>query len=130
MKDILLDTNIVIYALNGDLRIVTWLTKFSETKFHISIITWIEILSGSFRHGKTIDEISQQLECFCKLPLGDNVAQKGATLMQEQLQLGKKRPFQDCLIAATAVIYRMPLFTNNPRDFRNFKDIKIVSMKK
>lgn len=127
MKKFLLDTNIIIYALNGDPRTTAMLARFAEAKLHISIISWIETITGSFRHGKAIDEISWQLEYFYRLSLNNPVARTGAMIMQEKLKRGRKKQFQDSLIAATALVHNMPLITNNPRDFRGIKDLKIIS---
>lgn len=130
MKNLLLDTNIVIYALNGDPHTMTMLERLAEAKFHISVISWIETLAGSFRHGQAIDEISWQLGNFQKIPLNDIVGLTAAAIIQERLKGGKKKKFQDSIIAATAITCKMPLLTNNPRDFRGIKGLKIISPKK
>lgn len=130
MQNILFDTNIIIYFLKRDSRVITFLDSLEKINVHISIISWIEILTGSFRHGKKISEMAWSLSHFIRLPINDAVGQTAAFIMQEKLMMGKKKDFQDSLIAATAVMYNMTLVTNNPRDFRGIKGLKIISPKK
>ena len=129
MKHLLLDTNIVIYSLNGDSPILRLLESFKDTQFHISMVSWVETLAGSFRHGKEIDEILWELECFHKLPFDDSVGRTSAIIIQERLRRGKKAPFQDSLIAATGLVHHIPLLTNNPKDFRGIKGLKVIAVK-
>lgn len=130
MQHILLDTNIIIYFLKGDPSIVYYLDGLGETIVHISIISWIETLVGSHHHQRKIDEIAFGLEHFARIPVNDTIGRTAAMIMQERLRYGKKREFQDSLIAATAIAHNMPLLTNNPRDFRGIKGLKILSPKR
>ena len=95
MKSVLLDTNIIINFLNGDSRILNLLENFKDVQFCISIITWIEALAGSLRHGKAIDEISWEINHFRRLPLNEFVGRVSAAIMQQKLLAGKKWKFQD-----------------------------------
>lgn len=128
MKSVLLDTNIIIYSLNGDSRILKLLENLKDVRFCISIITWIETLTGSLRHGKAIDEISWEIDHFQRLPLNEFVGHTSAVIMQQKLLAGKKWKFQDNIIGATAVAHNMPLVTANPKDFRGIKGLKIISL--
>lgn len=127
MHNILFDTNIIIYFLKRDPRVTRLLETISVPKVYISIISWIEVLTGSFHHNRKIDEMIWSLSHFVRLPVDDPVGRAAALIMQEKLERGKKKDFQDSLIAATAIVYNMPLLTNNPRDFRNIKSLKIIS---
>lgn len=127
MRQLLLDTNIVIYLLKRNPHVAVWLEKFRDYTFVISIISWIEALAGSFHHGTDINTLENELSNFICLPLHATAAKKTAGLLQENIKKGKKKTFQDCVIAATAMTYDIPLFTNNPNDFRNFKGLKVIS---
>lgn len=61
-----------------------------DVRFCISIITWIETLAGSLRHGKAIDEISWEIDHFQRLPLNEFVGHASAVIMQQKLLAGKK----------------------------------------
>lgn len=126
MENILLDTNVIIYFLKGDPRIINFLDGPGEIKVHMSIISWIETLVGSFHHHQNMDTIAFGLEHFARIPVNDTIGRIAADIMQKRLRHGQKKEFQDSLIAATAITYNMPLLTNNPRDFRGIKGLKIM----
>lgn len=128
MKLALLDTNVVIYLLNGDTIVRKFLEKAKYDLFAISVVSWIELLAGSLRHGQASAEFESRLQMFMRLPLHDDVARRTAALIQSDSH--KKKVFPDTVIAATALVNNIPLLTNNPRDFRKFKGIKIVPMRK
>lgn len=127
MKNILLDTNIVIYLLEGDRSTVAYVERFKDHQFCISIITWIELLAGSFHNKKTIKEIRPDVGHFMRLPLTEYVALLSAEILQNEFKKRKRPLFQDSVIAATAIHHRMPLMTNNPRDFRGIKNLKLIT---
>lgn len=124
---ILLDTNILIYLLKKDPLIMDFLEKFDTSIFYISVITWMELLTGSFHQEKRIKELERDLELFKRLSVTDNIARHAAHISQEKLRKKKKPHFQDILIAATAVNFQMPLVTNNPKDFRGIKNLKVIT---
>lgn len=127
MNALLLDTNIVIYLLNSDSVIAHFIEEFKDASFYISIVTWIEALAGSHQHNKSIDDFTPYLDQFIRLPMDLITSKIAAGLLQNTT---KKYLFQDAVIAATALSHRMPLITNNPKDFRKFKGLKVISPKK
>lgn len=126
----LLDTNIVIYILRNDPVAMDLLSRYSHAIFSISIITWIETLGGSFRHGKNIHELMQALEVFNRIQISGKIALTSAHLIEYTTLKKQKSRFQDTVIAATALAENIPLITNNPKDFRRFKGLKIISPKR
>lgn len=131
MDQFLVDSNILIYLLNKNRDIVPFFEQFRSAALHISMISWIEVLSGSSRHKKTIREVERDVQDFIRLPVEDRIAKKAAQLFENAIQKGEKiKNFQDGVIAATALLYGMPLITNNPKDFRKFKGLKVISPKK
>jgi len=129
MHHILLDTNIVIYLLNKNEKIISFLEKFSDTVFSISIVTWIEVLAGSHNHDKSIPQLAHELARFFHIPVHTPIGLEAVRLLQTDILRGKKKQFQDSLIAATAISHKIPLITNNPKDFDKFKGLKIISPK-
>lgn len=127
MSHILLDTNIVIYFLKNDPWTMRMMERLQESYFHISIVTWIETLTGSFYHGKKMPEIAEALSHFTRLPITEAVGYATAEIIEQEAMKGKRKNFQDSVIAATALVHRMPLMTNNPRDFRHLKKLKLIS---
>lgn len=127
---ILLDTNLVIYLLYGNTAILQWFQQFGNDRLAISIISWIEVLAGSFHHQKTRKEIESELKHFVRLTINTRIARHAAQLLEQGYKKrGRLVDFQDSIIAATALSEHMPLLTNNPKDFRAFKGLKVISPK-
>lgn len=127
MNNILLDTNIIIYFLNGDKATTRLLEQHSDATFCISMVSWIEALAGSFRHKKNISEVASDLYFLLRLPMTEAVGQIAASLIQENAIKEKRHRFQDSVIAATALFHTIPLITNNHKDFRGIKGLKIIT---
>lgn len=130
MQNFLLDTNIIIYTLNGDSTVMRLFKQFSNSTFHISMVSWIETLAGSFYHEKDMDDIVSELNHFQKLHITDQIGKTAARIIQENTKKGRKKRFQDSVIAATAIAYNLTLITNNSRDFCKIKGLRILSPKK
>lgn len=125
----ILDTNIMIYLLNGNPRAVALMRKFQNRPIFISVITLTEILAGSFYQKKSIKTVLYDLQSFVRLHVTEPIAVTAAKYIQTNLKKGLKKNFQDGVIAATALVHKMPVITNNPKDFRNFKGLKIIALK-
>lgn len=131
MDQFLVDSNILIYLLNKNRDIISFFEQYRSTALYISMISWIEVLSGSSRHKKTIHEVERDIQDFIRLPVEDRIAKAAAQLFENAILKGRKiNNFQDGVIAATALLHHMPLITNNPKDFRKFKGLKVISPKK
>jgi len=109
----LLDTNILIYYFNGlidDDKIDSLLKE----SFNISIITKIEFLSWSRLNDDVIlDKKAKEFVSYATLfDLDDAVAQKTI-----HLRRSFKTKTPDAIIAATALVNKMSVVTNNRSDF-------------
>ena len=107
---LLLDSNILISALNYSLNAETDTLLRSENTLHISIITFIEVLTGA----KPPQEANTRvfLDRFGRLGISNEIAER-AVLLRRSLRL--KTP--DAIIYATALETGRTLVTLNTRDF-------------
>lgn len=105
---LLLDTNILIDVLRGEVLALTWLER--QERPRISVISWIEVLVGC-RDGET-DRVEAWLDSFPRLPLNDAVAREAVGLRQRH---GLKVP--EAILLATARCAELTLATRNSRDF-------------
>lgn len=105
---ILLDTNILIDVLRGEVEALRWLEQQGQAS--ISVITWIEVLVGC-RTGEG-EQVEAWLESFRRWPVDDAIARESVGLRQRH---GLKVP--DAIILATARCAGLPLATRNTRDF-------------
>jgi len=112
-----LDTSYLIRALvpgsaeDGQLR--AWLRR--GERFGASTVVWGEFLSGPV--DDAIGALALRL-VRTLVPLGIEEAREAARLFNAS---GRRRgSFQDCLVAATAIVQGVPLATADPGDFSGF----------
>jgi toxin FitB len=120
----LLDSNIIIIASKlAQVKLMTYLRN-NEKDLHTSIVSQIEVLG--YHQLKQVEKAF--LENFFKaipiIPLDYSVAAKAIELRQR-----KPIALADAIIAATALIYDLTLFTENVKDYTGIRDLKLVSIK-
>ena len=128
MSTLLLDTNIVIYAINKVRYYELYRSHLDGSITVISMITVAELYEGAFRAGigsKTHRNIVAGLEQYTVLPLNENVCRFFGKIRFES----RNKPISvpDALIAATALAYDLPLVTHNAKDFAGIDELKIIT---
>lgn len=120
MSLVLLDTNIVIYACKpkGD-----WLSSWVEhPDAAFASISRVEALGFP---GLTPNEEVALRQLFAvsrSFPLSEEVIEQAISLRRT-----KKSAVADAVIAATALIYGLPLVTRNERDFQHIAGLEVIN---
>jgi predicted nucleic acid-binding protein len=110
--DYLVDTNIIIYYLNGDEIAINWF-KENKDRLSISIIASLEVLSYPFTEQE--DRIVRHfLGAFRLFDLDQSIFEKTIKLRRTH-----KIKLPDSIIAATASCHNLTLVTKNVSDFNN-----------
>ena len=126
MPDILIDTNVLIYAFAGDPIYVKFLNALDDREVGISVMTLMEILVEAGNE-QEIGLIQASLESFEIIPVSSAIAQKCALSFRKRKLKSLRHPwFADAIIGQTALSLGIPLVTNNPKDFSTFGDLEIV----
>jgi len=120
----ILDTNILIAYLNGEVKIVNTISdwKCSGRVLFISAISKAETLGLPKISPKELDKIQIFLNNFLSIPFDDSIAESTA-LIRRKYRL--KLP--DAAIAGTALTRNLPLVTRD-RQFRKIKEITIIEI--
>ncbi|CAM3839024.1 type II toxin-antitoxin system VapC family toxin [Arcobacter cloacae] len=116
----LIDSNIIIYHLNGE-EIATNFLRENILNCFISRITFIEVLSFNFSINEKNDVINL-LNTFTIIDTNEDISLQ--CLKNREI---KKIKLPDNLIASTAQINNLILVTRNIKDFENL-DIKVVNI--
>ena len=109
----ILDSNIIIYYLNGDKKIGKFIDKYKLIS-SISIITYYEVLNYNF----TKDEekiVRGFLDDFETLNISKNIINKALENRKD-----KKIKMADNFILATAQVFGLSIVTRNEKDFLSF----------
>ena len=112
-----LDTNILLYLLQGD---ETLTHSLDNKQFYISFITQLEILSFS-NLTKSSEKLINELLSECVIIDINSEIKRGAIELRKNYKL--KLP--DCLVAATAQYLDLPLITADS-DFQKIEELKLI----
>jgi len=116
----LIDTNIIIYSLQGKLDLSD-LFK-TEDDLYISSITYIEALGYHFQNQSDENEMVEICDMFERLFLTEKV-EKQTILIRKT----NKIKLPDAIIAATAMVHNLTLVTCNSDDFKNIQGLKMIN---
>jgi len=111
----LLDSNIIIYYLNGDIDIYNFVEKYKSISA-ISLITYYEVLNYDFSEKEEL-LIKEFLNEFEILSVSKNIIDKAL-----KNRKSKKIKMADNFILATAQIFGLEIVTRNIKDFSSFTD--------
>src|SRR3989344_3832179 len=117
-----LDTNAIIYYLNGDKDAVQFLNKIlaRPVTLYVSAMVEIELFSSKNVSQIELSNIEAILETTFNVPIDSRVAKLAAKLRRD---FNIKIP--DSAIAATALLTNTTLITRNDKDFRKIPDLKL-----
>ncbi len=116
--DYLADTNALIYLLAGNVCMKSYLDK----RLAVSVISYMEILSFSGIDSEEERNIRELLNnCFI-IGIEEEIREKTISIRRER---SVKLP--DSIIAATAIIYEIPLLTADA-GFNKIVDLNIVKL--
>lgn len=115
--ELLVDTNIILYLLNGNREVANVL---QDRSIAVSVITEMELLSF---HG-----IQKQQEKSIKAMFTEiTVIEMNTAIKNEAISLRRKTKLKlpDAIIASTAVVLRVPLFTADV-GFKNVEELQLL----
>jgi predicted nucleic acid-binding protein len=122
MEQFLIDTNVVSDYLSGELppKGMDLVDKIIDAGPKISVISQIELLcwQGGNEQSKTVRQFISDCEIF---PISVDVVEKCVAVRKN-----RKVKTPDAIIAATASAYDLTLVTNNKKDFKNIKGVKVI----
>jgi predicted nucleic acid-binding protein len=125
-KPLLLDTNILIYHLQGSLPEELKLKMLEAIELeaaHISIITRIELFAWKGFTPESLAKAQAMVEYLAEEPLIDAIANETIAIRRE---FNLKLP--DAVIAATALCNGWTLVTANSADFKRVTGLSLMSV--
>lgn len=121
--DGVIDSNILIDAMNGIVDAVAFLQEQQVTKVQISIVSAMELIAGC-RNKTEMRELQRFFQRCILLPVTAPVSQVAFQLM-ESFYLSHGLILPDALIAATTMEHNLTLYTRNTRHFHMIPRLKV-----
>jgi len=124
LEKILLDTSVLIDYLRGYSPSKAFLDKIRSEGYesHISCLTEAELLAGKeCEDVYKREQVSSLISEFRKHDIDSLICQKAGEYRRKYNQV----PMDDCIIAATAYLYKLKIFTKNVADFRAIKGVLV-----
>ncbi len=119
----ILDSNIIIYSTQSE---YLWLARYLQKNHNsvcVSLISTLEVLGF---HRISAEDKSTYESYFGSINvyhINNQIIAEAIRLRQQQ-----KRSLGDSIIAATALIYKLPVLTNNTADFLDVAGIEVIAL--
>jgi tRNA(fMet)-specific endonuclease VapC len=120
---ILCDTDVLIEFYKNTVHIVQELHTIGQIHLAVSAMTQAELYFGALNKAE-LKKIQDHLQSISRLALDTTISEKFLTLM-ETYSLSHKLGLPDAMIAATAIIHRIPLYTLNTKHFKFISEIEL-----
>ena len=121
----LVDTDILVDAGRGVADAVDYLYQgHRASSFAVSVVTQMELIVGC-RNRAELRKLDKFLAQFSVVKVSHLIADKAVELLRAY-RLSNGLLIADSLIAATALILKMPLVTMNQRHFQFIKGLKLL----
>ena len=120
MNAVVVDTDVVSLVFKGDSRADKYLSALATPDLLVSFMTEAElerwILQARWGPERII-RFRTYMKRFVSVPSSRDPIVKWAEVMAAARSTGRRIEVADAWIAATALLYKAPLVTNNPSDY-------------
>ena len=123
---VLCDTNVFIYAFNGNDRTLAALEAIGYDEIILSSITVMELYQG-MGNKKELQAMKKRIKYYDVIQVDDRISELAVSLI-DKFNLSHGLNIPDAIIGASAVIHGIELFTYNTKDFRFIPDIKLYKI--
>lgn len=119
---ILCDTNILIEFYKNNPKVIQELRQIGQNQLAISLISQAELYFGALNKTE-LQRIKKHLSLLHQYPINIAISKRFLRLM-ETYSLSHKLSLPDAMIAATAIVYKLELYTLDARDFQFISGLK------
>lgn len=120
---VLCDTNIILEFLKGNERITKELETIRKKNIRISVITSMEIIYGALNK-KELQQLVKTINRLHVIQVTPEISQLASEMMID-FTLSHNLDISDSTIAATAIMYDLPIYTLNLKDFRYIPNLRL-----
>ncbi|HKQ76716.1 MAG TPA: type II toxin-antitoxin system VapC family toxin [Blastocatellia bacterium] len=131
MKALIVDTNVASFIFKGDTRADLYTPHLADAVPGISFMTLAEMEQwsilrnwGAQRHAEMLRFIKEE---FVVVNSDEALCRKWAEVRGATARAGRHIEVSDAWVAATALLYDMPLVTHNPADFEHLSGLTVIT---
>ena len=128
MKPVVLDTDVVSFLFKSDTRAQRYLPLLQDRQWFISFMTEAELEQWALLANwseKRVDWLRLFLSRFVVVPSSHDLVLKWAEAMVAARRNGRRIETADAWIAATALLYDVPLLTHNKADYLGIPGLQL-----
>ncbi len=120
---VLCDTNIFIHWFNNDSDTILKLKSIGLENIALSVISVMELIQGT-DNKQQLNRLMKKLNSYKVFHFNEKVSQTAFQIFS-QYNLSHNLLIPDSIIAATAIVNKIPIFTYNLKDFKYIPDLMI-----
>ncbi len=120
---ILCDTNVFIHAFNENQTTIAQLNLIGIKNIAVSAITLMELYQGMGNKAE-LARMKKAMRYYDVVQIDNDISEMAIELI-EKFNLSHGLQIPDAIIGATAIIYEIPLYTYNVKDFKFMPNIKL-----
>lgn len=124
----LLDTDTVIYNLNGDENVRQHIVRHIDDPIMISVPTLMELYYGAYKSQKktsNLSKVKNLAQAMEVVPAGPEIADIFGLMKSDLEATGTRLDDFDLIIAAIALAHNLTLVTNNEKHFARIDGLKL-----
>ncbi|MBE0515415.1 type II toxin-antitoxin system VapC family toxin [Sulfurimonas sp.] len=117
---VFVDSCIVIDYINGKLK----LDKDTVEKYCFNSIVDMEVLVG-VKNKRDLNTTNKKLNLFKNISIDQEVMDLARNLLEKYV-LSHGMSIYDSIVAATCLVYDLPLWTHNKKDFKYIEELQLI----
>ena len=121
---ILCDTNIIIEILKGNKRTINIIESIGLENIAISSVTVMELYFGALNK-RELNKIKKHLQALNIVHFDTDISESAIKLI-ERFSKSHSLQIPDAIIAATAMTFKIELYTFNLKDFKYIDGLKLI----
>lgn len=124
--NLVVDSNVIIDYFRSSNKPKTTLRLIDpETDLFLTSVSLYELYMGATDEQKKKD-LQQLVENFIILPFSEDVAKQAGIIFHQLKKKNQLIEFRDIFIAATCILYDMPLKTANTKHFTRIEGLRLA----
>jgi toxin FitB len=119
----IVDSNIIIYSAKPEYIQLARYLQLNQDVVRVSLISTLEVLGFSNLSLKDKLTFEGYFGSVKVLPITETIIAEAIRLRQQ-----RRRSLGDSIIAATALLYNLPVLTNNVGDFTDIDGLQVIAL--